>query len=151
MMATKSERPFSILGVQQVAVGGSNLTALRALWVDLLGMNVEAEHTLPTENVREISLRGDDNTSAQVHLMEPIDATRKPRIDHPPLHHVGLWVSDIDAAFAWLTQQGVRFAPGGIRIGGEGHRVCFIHPRPSEEHPQSGEGVLIELIQAPDC
>jgi lactoylglutathione lyase len=27
--------------------------------------------------------------------------------------------------------------------------VCFIHPKGSDELPLSGEGVLIELVQAP--
>jgi lactoylglutathione lyase len=43
----------------------------------------------------------------------------------------------------------VRFAPGGIRTGAGGHDVCFIHPKGSDEAPQGGEGVLIELVQAP--
>ena len=43
----------------------------------------------------------------------------------------------------------MRFAPGGIRRGAAGHDVCFIHPRGNEQLPLSGEGVLIELVQAP--
>ena len=45
-------------------------------------------------------------------------------------------------------QQGVRFTPGGIRKGAAGHDVCFIHPK-GDRAPRSGEGVLIELVQAP--
>jgi lactoylglutathione lyase len=37
----------------------------------------------------------------------------------------------------------VQFTPGGIRKGAAGHDVCFIHPK-------SAEGVLIELVQAPE-
>jgi lactoylglutathione lyase len=43
----------------------------------------------------------------------------------------------------------VRFAPGGIRRGGAGFDICFVHPRGNEEFPVGGEGVLIELVQAP--
>jgi lactoylglutathione lyase len=50
---------------------------------------------------------------------------------------------------AWLTEQGVRFAPGGIRKGAAGFDICFIHPKGDDAHPISGEGVLIELVQAP--
>jgi lactoylglutathione lyase len=42
----------------------------------------------------------------------------------------------------------VRFA-GGIRLGAAGQRVAFIHPKPSSDAPRSGEGVLIELVEAP--
>jgi len=67
----------------------------------------------------------------------------------PPLNHVGLWVDDLRAAVSWLEKQGMRFAPGGIRRGAAGHDVCFIHPKGNEQLPLSGEGVLIELVQAP--
>jgi len=50
---------------------------------------------------------------------------------------------------AWLEAQGVRFAPGGIRKGAAGHDICFIHPKGNEPFPIGGEGVLIELVQAP--
>ena len=49
----------------------------------------------------------------------------------------------------WLTAQGLRFAPGGIREGASGHDVCFIHPKGDGEFPLSAEGVLVELVQAP--
>ena len=49
----------------------------------------------------------------------------------------------------WLTDQGVRFTPGGIRKGASGFDVCFVHPKGSDAAPRSGEGVLIELVQAP--
>jgi len=43
----------------------------------------------------------------------------------------------------------VRFAPGGIRAGAAGFDICFLHPKGNDEFPISGEGVLIELVQAP--
>ena len=52
-------------------------------------------------------------------------------------------------AVEWLTARGVRFAPGGIRQGAAGFDICFLHPKASEEFPIAGEGVLIELVQAP--
>ena len=36
---------------------------------------------------------------------------------------------------------------GGIIAAG--YDVCFIHPKGNDETPRSGEGVLIELVQAP--
>ena len=49
-----------------------------------------------------------------------------------------------------MKEQGVRFAPGGIRKGASGYDVTFIHPKGNEEYPIGGCGVLIELVQAPD-
>ena len=81
--------------------------------------------------------------------MQPLDNTVKPRVDLPALNHVGLWVDDLSAAVDWLTSQGLRFTPGGIRQGAAGHDVCFVHPKGNEESPLSAEGVLVELVQAP--
>jgi lactoylglutathione lyase len=60
-----------------------------------------------------------------------------------------LWIDDLPVAVEWLSAQGVRFAPGGIRKGAAGFDITFMHPKANEEFPLSGEGVLIELVQAP--
>ena len=85
----------------------------------------------------------------EVDLMQPLDPDKKPRVQTPPLNHVGLWIDDLESAVAWLKNHGVRFAPGGIRKGASGFDICFIHPKSNDEFPIAGEGVLIELVQAP--
>jgi lactoylglutathione lyase len=70
-------------------------------------------------------------------------------VHSPPLNHVGLWVDDLPTAVDWLAEQGMRFAPGGIRKGASGYDICFVHPKGNEDFPIGGEGVLIELVQAP--
>jgi lactoylglutathione lyase len=62
---------------------------------------------------------------------------------------LGLWVDDLAQAVAWMTAHGVRLAPGGIRRGAAGHDVAFVHPKGNDSHPIGGNGVLIELVQAP--
>jgi lactoylglutathione lyase len=81
--------------------------------------------------------------------MEPLDPNGKPAVHQTPLNHIGLWVDDLPKAVEWLTTQGLRFAPGGIRRGAAGHDICFVHPKGNDQFPVSGEGVLIELVQAP--
>ena len=145
-----TDRPFRVLGVQQIAIGGPDKTALRRLWVDTFGLAVSHSAVLEGENVDEDVLTlGDGVHAVEVDLMQPLDVDRRPRVDQPPLNHIGLWVDDLPAAVEWLTGQGMRFTPGGIRRGASGHDVCFVHPKGSEAEPLSGEGVLIELVQAP--
>jgi lactoylglutathione lyase len=144
------QRPFRVLGVQQIAVGGRDKGALRHLWSDLLGLPVVGNFRSERENVDEdIAVAGAGPWQVEVDLMQPIDADKKPKVHEPALNHVGLWVDDLQAAVTWLSGQGVRFTPGGIRRGASGHDVCFIHPRGEGATPQGGEGVLIELVQAP--
>lgn len=148
---TASARPFRILGLQQVAIGAPRRADLEALWVDLLGLTVEGHFQSQRENVDEAILSvGEGAARVEIDLMQPIDPEGKPRVHEPPLNHIGLWVSDLTAAMAWLEARGVRFAPGGIRRGAAGHDVCFIHPKGNQTHPIGGSGVLIELVQAPE-
>jgi lactoylglutathione lyase len=145
-----SHRPFQILGIQQIAVGAANKHRLRTFWIDLLGLEYHKTFISETENVDEdICIIGSGDFAVEVDLMQPLDKTVKPRVDLPALNHVGLWVDDLSAAVDWLTSQGLRFTPGGIRQGAAGHDVCFVHPKGNEEFPLSAEGVLVELVQAP--
>ncbi len=144
------KHPFRILGLQQIAIGGADKDRLRHLWVDLFGLTPTHSFQSERENVDEdIARLGSGSYAVEVDLMQPLDTERKPRVDNPPLNHIGLWVDDLPLAVEWLTAQGMRFAPGGIRRGASGHDICFIHPRANDACPWSGEGVLIELVQAP--
>ena len=144
-------RPFKVLGLQQIAIGASDKSTLRHLWVDLLGLSMSGHFQSERENVDEdICTLGQGPFKVEVDLMQPLDLLKKPAVHTTPLNHVGLWIDHLPVAVDWLTAQGVRFAPGGIRKGAAGFDICFIHPKGNEELPIGGEGVLIELVQAPD-
>jgi lactoylglutathione lyase len=145
-----SNRPFSVLGLQQIAVGAADKAGLRRLWVDILGLEHKSEYRSESENVDEdITATGGGPFSVEVDLMQPIDPEKSPKVHQPALNHVGLWIDDLASAVEWLSGQGVRFTPGGIRKGAAGYDVCFIHPKGNDATPIGGEGVLIELVQAP--
>ena len=145
-----SERPFKVLGIQQIAVGGLDKDRLRTLWVDTLGLNLVGNYRSESENVDEdIAVTGTGPFKVEVDLMQPLDPYKRPQVQTPPLNHIGLWIDNLPAAVEWLTAKGTRFAPGGIRKGASGYDICFIHPKASDESPIGGEGVLIELVQAP--
>ena len=143
-------RPFKVLGIQQIAIGGPDKLRLRKLWVDLFGLEVTGTFRSERENVDEdICALGSGPLKVEVDLMQPLDPEKKPAVQATPLNHVGLWIDDLPKAVEWLSAQGLRFAPGGIRPGAAGFDICFVHPKGSEESPIGGEGVLIELVQAP--
>ena len=143
-------RPFNVLGIQQIAIGATDKSTLRHLWVDLFGLSVSGHFQSERENVDEdICSIGQGPLKVEVDLMQPLDIDKKPAVHTTPLNHIGLWIDDLPAAVNWLTSQGLRFAPGGIRKGAAGFDICFVHPKGNDEFPLSGEGVLIELVQAP--
>ena len=143
-------RPFKVLGIQQIAIGGPSKDKLRTLWVDMFGLEVPSTFVSERENVDEdICAMGSGPFKVEVDLMQPLDPEKKPAVHATPLNHVGLWIDDLPKAVEWLSANGVRFAPGGIRKGAAGFDITFLHPKGNEEFPIGGEGVLIELVQAP--
>lgn len=143
-------KPFKILGIQQIAIGGEDKKKLRTLWVDLLGFDYKSTFVSERENVDEdICAIGQGLNEIEVDLMQPLDIDKKPAVHQTPLNHIGLWVDDLPKAVEWLSAQGLRFAPGGIRKGAAGYDITFVHPKGNAEFPLCGEGVLIELVQAP--
>ena len=145
-----SQRPFKILGIQQIAIGGPSKDKLKTLWVDMLGLEVTGNFVSERENVDEdICAIGSGPFKVEVDLMQPLDPDKKPAVHATPLNHIGLWIDDLPKAVEWLGANGVRFAPGGIRRGAAGFDITFLHPKGNDEFPIGGEGVLIELVQAP--
>ena len=143
-------RPFRILGVHHIAIGSPDLARLRHLWGDVLGLEVGAPFVLESENVKGSIARLEAGPhTVEVDLLQPLDAGGKPAPHLPPLNHVAFWVDHLAEAVAWLSAQGVRFTPGGIRKGAEGREMAFIHPKASDEFPIGGEGAMLELVQAP--
>jgi len=145
-----TDRPFRILGIQQIAIGALDKGGLARFWVDVMGLERTGNYRSEKENVDEdIARIGKGPLAVEIDLMQPIDPEKSPKVHVPSLNHFGLWVDDLAAAVAWLTKQGVRFTPGGIRRGASGYDVCFIHPKGNDEFPIGGQGSLIELVQAP--
>ncbi|MCT8332761.1 VOC family protein [Leptospira sp. 85282-16] len=144
-------RPFKVLGIQQVAIGGESKEKLSKFWVDVMGLTKVSDYKSEKENVDEdILSMGNGPFKVEIDLMQPIDPNKSPKVHDPKLNHIGLWIDKLEECVEYLTKQGVRFTPGGIRKGAAGYNVCFIHPKGNEEFPLCSEGVLVELVQAPD-
>ncbi len=143
-------RPFKVLGIQQIAIGGTDKQRMKTLWVDMFGLEQTGTFQSERENVDEdILAMGQGPYKVEVDIMQPMDIEKKPAVHTTPLNHIGLWIDNLPVAVEWLTAQGVRFAPGGIRKGAAGYDITFLHPKSNEQFPIAGEGVLIELVQAP--
>jgi len=144
LSSSSSARPFRVLGLQQVAVGGLDKAALSSFWVDLLGVERVGTYRAEKENVDEDILKVGRGLlgTVEIDIMQPLNPEVAPKVHIPALNHIGLWVDNLKACHENLSAKGVKFA-GGIRKGAAGHDVAFIHPK-------SAVGVLVELVQAPD-
>jgi methylmalonyl-CoA/ethylmalonyl-CoA epimerase len=128
--------------IHHVAVVVRSIEASVPLYRDMLGMPLETVMDIPSDRVR-IAFLGVGES--KVELVEPTDATtgvaRFLAAKGEGFHHVCFEVADLSEELTRLGIEGVELIDSAPRRGAEGP-VAFIHPR-------SGQGVLIELIEAP--
>ena len=127
--------------LDHVGIAVTDLAAARALYEQVLGLEVTHEEVITEQGVHELLLRAGD---AFVQLVAPLDP------DTPVgrflvrrgegLHHVGYAVPDVAAAVADLRTQGFEVIDPAPRIGSGGSTVAFVHPK-------SMQGVLVELVE----
>lgn len=78
-----SERPFRILGVQQIAIGAADKEGLNKLWFDIFGLKSEHSFQSEKENVDEDILKLGAKKSpfvVEVDLMTPLDIDKSPKV-----------------------------------------------------------------------
>ncbi len=69
-----SDRPFKVLGIQQIAVSGPDKHRLRTLWVDTLGLEFSGTYQSVSENVDEdIAVVGSGPLKVEVDLAAASD------------------------------------------------------------------------------
>lgn len=129
------------VGVDHVGVAVKNLDEAIRLYRDVLGFRLDGVHTLAERKIRVAFFSSGGET--QIELLEPLD-------DDSPvakflesrgegLHHVAVRVDDIEAALEEFKGKGVALIDEKPRIGAEGKKVAFVHPR-------STKGTLLELV-----
>ena len=139
-----SQRPFRVLGMQQIAIGNLDKSKLSNFWEESMGLEKVGEFKSEKENVDEDILTVGRGLlgKIEVDIMAPIDPEKSPKVHVPSLNHIGLWIDDLPKAVEHLESKNIKIV-GGIRKGASGHDVTFIHPK-------SACGVLVELVQAPE-
>lgn len=132
----------SVPKIDHLGIAVNSLKASVPLYAALLGENPEAQEDVPSEGVR-IAFFG--TGTGRIELLE---STREDSAiaaflarRGPGLHHVCIAVDDLDEALRRARGAGADVLPPGVRIGAEGRRVAFLHPR-------TAGGVLIELAEA---
>jgi len=129
------------IGVDHVGVAVKNLEVAISVYRDVLGFKLEGVHTLTERKVKVafFSTGGE----AQIELLEPLssDSTVAKFLETrgEGIHHLAVRVDDIEAALEELKRKGVTLVDEKPRIGAEGKKIAFVHPK-------STKGVLLELV-----
>jgi methylmalonyl-CoA/ethylmalonyl-CoA epimerase len=127
--------------LDHVGVAVADLAAARALYEQVLGLEVTHEEVIEDQGVHELLLSAGD---AFVQLVAPLapdtPVGRFLARRGEGIHHVGYAVPDVAAALADLRAQGVEVIEPAPRIGSGGTTIAFLHPK-------SMGGVLVELVE----
>jgi methylmalonyl-CoA/ethylmalonyl-CoA epimerase len=103
-----------------------------------LGFRVGEIHDVPTEKVRAAFLPVGESHLELLAPTEASSAIARFLEKRSGFHHVCVLVDDLDAVLAGMKARGVPLLDQSPRVGAEGCRVAFVHPK-------GALGVLLEL------
>ncbi len=129
--------------IHHVALVVADLEAALAFWHDLLGLPLAGVQDIPEQQSRIAFLPAGE---AEVELVLPTTddsgIARYLARRGPGMHHLCLEVSDLEAVLQQLQQKGIRLINPEPVVGPDGRRMAFLHP-------DSTQGVLVELYERP--
>jgi methylmalonyl-CoA/ethylmalonyl-CoA epimerase len=127
--------------LDHVGIAVTDLAAARALYEQVLGLEVTHEEVITEQGVHELLLRAGETYVQLVAPLAPDSPVGKFLAKRGEgVHHVGYAVPDVAAALAELRAQGFEVVDPSPRIGSGGTTIAFLHPK-------SMQGVLVELVE----
>ena len=125
--------------VAHIGIAVSDLDTALAFYRDVLGLMPHPPETADGADIVSLSF-GD----VQVELLASTDPaspiTKFLAKRGPGIHHICYRVPDLDAALAACRRAGYRLVDEQPRIGVEGRRIAFLHPKTTA-------GILLELTE----
>ena len=130
---------LKIRGVEHVAIAVDDLDAAIAKYGEVLGLSSESREYVESQKTETVRL---PLGGAALELICPRGNEGLARFLErrgPGLHHIAIEVEGIEDALAFLDGLGVALIDRSPRIGAQGHKVAFLHPKATG-------GVLVELV-----
>jgi methylmalonyl-CoA/ethylmalonyl-CoA epimerase len=128
--------------IHHVAIIVDNIEDSLTFW-GALGLEIESIKDVPEQESRVAFLPVGDS---EIELVESINDSsgiaRYLAKRGPGLHHICIEVEGIEAILTGLLEKGIRLINPEPRSGEGGRRYAFIHP-------ESTNGVLVELYELP--
>ncbi len=134
-----------ILRIAHIAIAVKSGDAALKLYQHDLGLRLDGSETVQSEGVKTTFLSPlDDNTNI-IELLEPLSPESSvakfiEKKSRGGIHHIAFLVDNIEQETQRLLSSGYRFVSDKPRCGAHNTLVVFLHP-------QSCDGVLIELVQ----
>lgn len=132
-----------ITKINHIAILVGDLESPLNFWRDALGLELTQVEEVPGEQARIAFLPTGDS---EIELVQPTTddsgLARYLEKRGPGMHHICLEVDDIDGMLAQLKEKGVQLINEEAKVGSEGRRYAFVHPK-------SASGVMVELYELP--
>lgn len=129
------------VGVDHVGVAVKNLDEAVRIYRDVLGFQFEGIQVLAERKVKVAFLSTGGKT--RIELLEPLDADSSVakflETRGEGIHHFAVNVDNIEETLQNLKQKGITLVDEQPRVGAEGKKIAFVHPK-------STKGVLLELV-----
>ncbi len=130
-----------IKGVDHVGIAVKNLDEALEIYEGILGLEVENVWAFQEQKVKIAFLLAGEN---RIELLEPLNnegpVARFIEKRGEGVHHLAFSVADIEATLKNIKQKGIALVDETPRIGAEGFKIAFLHPR-------STKNVLVELCE----
>lgn len=132
-----------VVKINHVAVIVADLDASLSFWQDALGLDVKEVKGVPGESAEVAFLPVGDS---EIELVKPTSQdsglSRFLEKRGPGMHHICLEVDDIISLVEHLKGRHIRLINDVPQVDPDGKKYAFIHP-------ESTQGVLVELYELP--
>ena len=135
------ELPFKILGIEHVGIATNDLNGISDIFGDLLGLQLSSREKIDDQQViTDIYETGTGKLEFLKATDENSPIAKFIEKKGKGVHHIALKVDNLQAALDYLKGQAIELIDTSPRIGAEGFKIAFLHPK-------STGGVLIELCE----
>lgn len=127
--------------IDHIGIAVRNLEEAMTIYTDILGLECEGTEKIDEQKIIVATILVGD---VKVELLQPThpDGSVGKFIEKrgEGMHHIAFRVDNIDKMLDELKKRGTRLIDEKPRIGADGARIAFIHPKDMK-------GVLIELVE----
>ncbi len=130
-----------IIGIDHIAIAVIKLDEALQIYEKILGLKLEKVKVAEDQKIRVAFFQVGET---KMELVEPTapESTVAKFIERKGegIHHIALKVTNIEDLLRQLKEKGITLIDEKPRIGAEGGKIAFLHPK-------SLENVLIELVE----
>ena len=132
---------MKVLGIEHIGIAVDSFKEDAPFWNLLMQENNAYDEEVPEQKVNTKIF---DTSRGKIELLEATDPMSPiAKFIHNKgkgIHHICLHIENISEALVELNEAGIELIDQEPRIGAEGYKIAFLHPR-------STGGVLVELAE----